>query len=123
MNRLVMRHRDLHGDSTVSSFDYLVSLFLEILTGEIAQVRLVFHQENRFCSGLDSLEWNRCRDVCGRFFRGGDSWQVDLKRRPAAYFAVDPDVSAALLDDAVHRGEAEAGALRALGGEEGLEDV
>src|SRR5882724_2357883 len=37
--------------------------------------------------------------------------QIDLERRAVTDFAVHPDVAAALLDDAVHGGEAEAGAF------------
>src|SRR5262249_31372299 len=39
--------------------------------------------------------------------------QVDLERRALGELAVDPDAAAGLLDDAEHRGEAEAGALAA----------
>src|SRR2546430_17399540 len=41
----------------------------------------------------------------------GHAGEVDLDGRPVPRLAVDPDVAAALLDDPVHRGEAEAGAL------------
>src|SRR5438270_10722191 len=49
--------------------------------------------------------------------------EVDLERRPFARLAVDPDVTAALLDDAEDGGKAETGSLASLlGREEGLED-
>ena len=51
-------------------------------------------------------------------------WQVELEDGSVPGLAVDRDVSAALLGDAVHRGQPEPGALaHLLGGEEGLEDV
>ena len=50
--------------------------------------------------------------------------QVDLEGRSLARFAVDVDEAVVLLDDAVDRGQAQAGALaHLLGGEERLEDV
>ena len=65
--------------------------------------------------------------LIGRRFGAGAierARQEDLERRAAAVLAVDPDVAAVLLDDAVAGGEAEAGALaRRLGREERLEQV
>src|SRR6188768_4090913 len=56
--------------------------------------------------------------------RALDARQEDLEGGAAARRAVDGDVAAALLDDAVHHRQAEAGALAALlGGEERLEDA
>ena len=54
----------------------------------------------------------------------GHAWQVDADVRAAARCAREPNVAAALLHDAVHRGETQAGALALwLGREERLEDV
>jgi len=51
------------------------------------------------------------------------SWQIDLDRRTMALLAIDADVAARLLDEAVHHREPKAGAFAArFGGEEGLED-
>src|SRR5580658_5413126 len=51
------------------------------------------------------------------------SRQINMESGAASYFALHHDVSAALLHDAVHGGEAEAGALTfLLGGEERLEN-
>ncbi len=53
-----------------------------------------------------------------------DAREIDLKARAEAESAIDPDVAAALLDDSVDGGEAEASSLSDfLGGEEWLEDV
>ena len=53
-----------------------------------------------------------------------DAREEDAERRALAPLAVDPDVPAALVHDAVHRGEPEPRALALLlGGEEGLEEV
>ena len=57
-----------------------------------------------------------------RLLQSGRARQVDLDGRAVAFLAVDLDVAAGLLDEAVHHAEAEAGALAdLLGGEEGLE--
>ena len=64
------------------------------------------------------------RDEPERRRRFLDARQIDLERGAAAHFAVDVDVAAGLLDDAVDGGQAQAGALaRPLGGEERLEDL
>src|SRR5712692_5715798 len=50
-------------------------------------------------------------------------WEVHLERRPLSWLAVNPDVAAVLLDDAVDSRQPEAGAVAALlGREEWLED-
>jgi len=51
-------------------------------------------------------------------------WEIDLKGCAVSGFAVDEDVSGALLDDAVNGSQAQAGSLALfLGGEERLEDA
>ena len=53
-----------------------------------------------------------------------DAGQVDLKGCAELRFAIDPDASPALLDDAVDGGESQSGSPAAsLGGEERLEDA
>ncbi len=73
------------------------------------------------------LGWSASRGqrrLRGQGFSGGaEARQIDLERGAFAGFAVQPDVAFALLDDAVHRGQSEPGALQSLGGVEGLEDV
>src|SRR4030095_12471021 len=62
------------------------------------------------------------RRIAGRGLAGAR--QEDLERRAAAVLAVNPDVDAVLLDDAVAGGEAETGAAAGrLGREERLEEV
>ena len=73
------------------------------------------------CRGGRSRRRRRLRARAPRRPRGR---QVDLERRAAARLAVDPDAAAALLDDAEHGREPEAGALAGLlGGEERLEQM
>ena len=59
----------------------------------------------------------------GRGFRRWDARQIDLEGSSSADFAGDPNVSAALLDDAVDGGEAKAGSLRSLSRKKRLKDV
>src|SRR5438552_3401545 len=49
--------------------------------------------------------------------------QIDLKRRAVASLARDGDVAAALLDDAIDRGQAQSGPLLPFGAKKRLEDV
>ena len=50
--------------------------------------------------------------------------KVDFHRRSVAHFRIDFDVAGRLLDETIDHRKAEAGAgFRALGGEEGLEDL
>ena len=85
-----------------------------------AHRRLVLRHENGFASPARDARRRRSLGLSAGTRQG----QVDLERGALPRLAVDRHESAALLDDAVHRGEAEAGALaHALGGEERLEDV
>src|SRR5271156_3585916 len=60
----------------------------------------------------------------GSFGGGGNSWQINFECGAMAKLAIDPDVAAALLYDAVYRGEAQARAFAGfLGSEEGFEDA
>ena len=92
---------------------------------DLADGRLVFHEQDGHTIGgwkKDALA-RRCTALGGRCGRcaGG---QVDFKHRAFAEFAGDFDPAAMLLHDAMHGGEAEAGALALLlRGEEGLEDA
>src|SRR5215472_735075 len=53
-----------------------------------------------------------------------DSRQVDLENRPFSQFAVNPDVSAALLYDAIDRGEPESRTLpELLGGKKWIKNL
>src|SRR5439155_23260751 len=104
----------------VTRRDHPVTLLLQDLAGEIAEAGLVFDEEE----GLDTAGYLG-PDGRGLALGGsaGDPREVDGEARPLVRGAVDGDVALALLDDAVHGGEAQAGALaRSLGGEERLEE-
>jgi len=50
--------------------------------------------------------------------------KIDLKRRPLSRFTVNQDVSPTLLDNAINRGQSQAGSLPiSLGGEEGFKNA
>ena len=97
---------------------------LEDALDEPPQGLFVLDEED--CPGtiIGILErWNGSGRHLRRSSGPGDAREVDLERRPAARLAVDSDVAARLVDDAVHRREAETGALPLLlGREERLED-
>ena len=83
---------------------------------------LVFNHENSLSPGRPVR--NRRQTDAGHGCAGRDlARQIDPECGSLAGLAVDPDVAAALLDDAVHRGQPQAGSLALLlGGEERLED-
>ena len=79
----------------------------------------------RRAAGFRSLRWRwrRVRPPLGRWRRVGDR-QIDPERCAAARRRVQRDAAAALIDDAVDRGQAKAGALPlCFRGEERLEGV
>src|SRR5438067_7395420 len=59
----------------------------------------------------------------GQFSSLYNAWKINFKGRSASRFALDPNVAAALLHDAVHSRQAQAGSLGAFGGEKGFENV
>src|SRR5207244_8528174 len=71
---------------------------------------VVFHHEDGFRSPL------AMRPVFGqdRLLRFRRRRQIDDELRSATYFALDDDVAAALLHDAVHRRQAKAGAAMTI---------
>ena len=113
---------DLQGSGAVFGFENLVTLGFQILAGETAEIGFIFDEEDGLLPTLGAGKTER-------FLRGGgifaaiDSRKIGAESSAALRLAVDEDKAAALLHDAVHRGEAQAGALGALGGEERLEDA
>jgi hypothetical protein len=83
-------------------------------------ILIVLDHENGLGSALGRARGN----LCVLFLVGKRARQVDLDRRALAGFAVDLDVAAGLLDEAVDHGEAKPGALAfGLGGKEWLEHL
>src|SRR5579871_2606813 len=118
-----VRDGNLHGNGAIGGFDDFVALLLEILTGEITKVGFVFDEKNGLVSGLDFLKLLDGSDLSHGFSHGGDAREVNFEGGATPDFAVDPNVSTALLDDSVDGGESEARALRSFRGEERFEDV
>ena len=91
----------------------------ERVAGELADVRLVLDDQDRLTpTGRAPVRPGRVRaDV------GGHARQVNPEGRAAPHVTVHHDLAAALLDDAVHRGQTEPGAaVHGLRREERLED-
>src|SRR5262249_21967127 len=97
-----------------------ISRNLEKLRDQVPQALLVLHDKY----GLGTL-LRRARGSCFDFVRLSDQTrQVDIKERPDADFAVNPDIASALLYDSVDGCQPETRAMaRFLRGEERLEDM
>ena len=69
---------------------------------EVADRLFVLHHQNGFAAALPG-----CRGVpSGRFRqRFGNAREIQLEGGPLPRFAINPDVSAGLFDDAVNRGQ------------------
>ncbi len=104
----------------VGGFENVVAARLERLANELANGLFVFNEENGF-SSADGGE----RSGSGKSFGGLiDAREINSEDGAAAELALNEDVAAALLDDAVDGGEPEAGTFAFfLGGEERLEDA
>ncbi len=61
MDDAFMRHRNLHGHSSIGGFNHFVSLSFQELPGQSAKVGLVFDHQNCFRAGFDSLRASTCR--------------------------------------------------------------
>ena len=93
-------------------------MLLQHVGHQHAHAVVVFDQQHRFRSAAAAGFGG------GRLSEVGGARQVDVERRAAAHLALHFDGAAALLHDAVHRGQAEARALAVLlGREERFEDA
>src|SRR5271166_4800554 len=104
----------------VGGFENVVAAGLERLANKLANGLFVFNEENSF-SSADGGE----RSGSGKSFGGLiDAREINGEDGAAAGLALNEDVAAALLDDAVDGGKSEAGTFAFfLGGEERLEDA
>src|SRR5271170_290735 len=109
------------GVRSVGSLEDAITAGCEGVANELADGFFVFDQEDGF-GAADGGESNGSDAVrLGRFV---DAGEINGEDGAAAGLALDEDVTAALLDDAVDSGESEAGAFAILlGGEERLEDA
>ena len=101
-------------------FQHLVAANAQGARREAANRFLIFHQQHRVLPG--DVARRRAFHLRHRHF-AFEARQEDRECRALVQFAVDGDVTAGLLDDAVHRRKTEARALSdRLGGEERIED-
>ena len=113
---------DLQSSSAVFGFENLVALRFQILAGEAAEIGFIFDEKDGFLSTIGARKAERILRG-GGVFPAVDSRKIGAESGAALRLAIDKNKAAALFHDAVHGGEAEAGALGALGGEERLEDA
>src|SRR5713226_6281599 len=112
---------NLHRFAGITSFQYGVASHLENLARQPANPILIFHQKDSLPSP-ERFGWDFTYICILDWFL--DRRKVNLKSSSSTRFAIDPNVSAALLDYPEHGGQAQtcASALL-LRGEERLEDV
>src|ERR1700732_2452420 len=111
LDRPVMCRCNFESMNTIDGFEDWVARPFEIDADEDAHTLFVFHEKNGFIS------WRRSagRSLCGAFIGFRQHLRkINLEGRAVSHFAVHPDVSAALLHDAVHRCQAEPGAFALL---------
>src|ERR1700758_3845268 len=118
MNYSFVGHCDLQRHCAIGRLDHSIALLLEKLPGQIAKVGLVLDHEDGFSTRLRGHGLWCSSNFCRALDCFGDTRQIDFESRTLAGLAVDPDVTAALLHDAVDGGEPETGSLRPLGSEE-----
>ena len=73
MNGSFVRDCDLHRDRAVGGFDHAVTLLLEELPGQVAQVGLVLNQQDGFRSRLGGCGFRGSGDLLGTFGRFRDA--------------------------------------------------
>ncbi len=83
---------------TIHRFQHRIALLTQHLGHQGTHVRFIFDDEHRLRSPWQRMLLGR-RGCRSGWFR--DLWQVDLKGRPPADLAIDPDVPAVLLDDPI----------------------
>ncbi len=105
---------DLQGSGAVFGFEDLVALGLEILAGEMAEMGLIFDEENGLLSTIGAGKDERVLRRGGVFVSIGTR-EINTKNGAALRLAVDENKAAALFYDAVHGRKAQAGALGTLG--------
>src|SRR5260221_104387 len=120
MDRALISVGPLRGLARIARLDHVISVMLERHARQPSHGIVVLHEQQRLRALLASRLARRCD---GRCVRPRHARKVYLEGRTLSGLAVDHDVSAALLDDAVHRREPQSGsAASALGREEGFED-
>src|SRR5271155_4317396 len=108
-----MQPGEFQSGMSVLGFDHGVAGHFQILAGEFAHTFFIFNQQDCFRALRQRLTLDSAVAPWSALLVP-DARQVHLETRSAAWFAIDPHIAAALLDDAVHGGEAEASALALL---------
>jgi hypothetical protein len=115
-----VRAADLEGIRAVTRTQDGVPRRLQGFADDLAQVRLVLHEQDGLGSPRHLAVGRRAHFLDGGVHPG----QIDPERRALSFRAFQVDVALALGDDAVHGRQTETGSLAdLLGREEGLEDA
>src|ERR1700736_3918398 len=79
-------------------FDDEIALCDENRAGQLAHLRIIFHQQNRL-GAPTTCGWHLARrqSISGLV----NPWQINFERRSLPRLAIDPYISAALLHDTV----------------------
>src|SRR5450432_278805 len=87
--------------NSITRFEDLVPQSFKRLDRQAAQGGFIFHQKNGFASPM-----YRNNRLCGGHTEGFfDGRKINLERGPQSDLAVNRDMPAALLHDAIHRGQ------------------
>ena len=109
-----------HRFTWLGGFQHRVAVETQGLGDDVSNPRVILDQEHRLRSGRRWLNTAAHDWIYGLVH----TRQVDFEDASHADFAVDIDVAAALVDDAVHRGKPESGSLsHLLGRIDGFEDT
>src|SRR5881296_1779145 len=120
MDLPAMFRQNSQGIVPVLGLDKGIALLGEGRAHEVAYYNVVLHNQYGFVAGA----YPRRRKTWGSTHIPLDGWKVNLESRPPARLAIDPDTSAALLDDAVHGRKPKARPFSLFfGSEERLEDT
>src|SRR5882724_3511450 len=113
--------RDLFRVLGIKRWNHVVTLLCQHRLDEFPHGFLIFHNQYRFRSS--SRPWggpSSCNCV-GNLIH---SWEINFEGAALARLAIDPDVAAALLHDAIHRRKAKScPAATLLGREKWFENV
>src|SRR5580658_1226723 len=121
MNRALVAARNIQRIRTTPGLEDVVAFDAQELAGQLAHARFILDDENRLAAALNRGGLFLELDECSFALR---LRKVNFKRRANAGRTVHPDETAALLHDAVHRGEAQSCSLADfLGGEKRLENM
>src|SRR2546422_2018509 len=97
VNRTQVRASDTQRRLAIFCFQDLVTLGLQSFSNQLAHRFFIFNEKNRLRTATGSLRGWHGAWFCRILYPG----QIDAESRPAPYFALRENITAALLDDAI----------------------